>query len=531
MAKQFILKPYERRKTPGRFRVFMAYAGLVFVAAFYGLMTSILPMQLLSIPLVPVLIMFGVILWMLPDRGGIQYDLLAKIMILYVGFNVAWPFYVAVDAPGLPWITPARVLVGMLTVVFLLNLALSAELRSTITTVMKAAPDTRRLFWFYCLLTAVSLVFSAHPIGSFTKFVNNQIYWTMMFVAACLLASREGFVMRVSRVLVLTVIFVALLGLYEASIQQVFWMSRLPSFLSVDPTLMATFAEAQSRAGTSIYRVRGTMGVSLYYAEYLALVFPMLLHFTFRPQKFYQTMLLGLASVAVAMNMYLTNARSGMVGLIVALLAYAFYNAYRAWRRRPNSIASASGLFAFPAAIGILITLMLTWNRLRVLTIGGGQHQASSEARSTQWAMGIPKALSHPLGHGTAQSGEALGYANLAGEVTVDSYFLSVLLEYGWLGLATFVLLLASVVWLGFLLYQTAKTEEEQLAGPLSIGMLNILIVKSVLSSEINLPIAFIMAGCIVGLAYQRQQAGAPVTVRRRINADSPLHQGPPALA
>jgi hypothetical protein len=533
MAEQYILKPYMRRRSPGPFRRFLAYAGLVFVAAFYGLMTSILPLQFLAIPLVPVLIMGGIILWMLPDRGGIHYDLMAKLMLLYVGFSISWPFYVAFDAPGLPWITPTRVFVGMLALVFLLNLAMSAELRSTINSVMKAVPDTRRLFWFYCLLTAISLVFSPHPINSLTRFINNQIYWTMMFVVAMLLASREGFVIRLSRVLVVTLIFVSLLGLYEASIQEVFWMSRLPSFLSVDPTLLATFADAQNRAGTSIYRVRGTMGVSLYYAEYLALVFPLLLHFIFRKQAFYKTLLLLLGGVAVACNMYLTNARSSMVGLIVAMVAYAFYNAFRAWRQRPNSILSAASFFAFPAAVGLLFTLMLTWNRLRVMTIGGGQHQASSEARNAQWTMGIPKAMTHPFGHGTAQSGEALGFTNAAGEVTVDSYFLTVLLEYGWLGMVTFILLLASTVWLGFLLYQTAQTKEEQLAGPLSIGMLNILIVKSVLSSEINLPIAFIMAGCLVGLAYQRQVANRPVTLRKLgpAHAVQTLQPGSAALA
>jgi O-antigen ligase len=103
-----------------------------------------------------------------------------------------------------------------------------------------------------------------------------------------------------------------------------------------------------------------------------------------------------------------------------------------------------------------------------------------------------------------------LGYYNLAGEMTIDTYYLSLLLDYGPLGLASFILLLSSVVWLGFKLFRDAETEEQELAAPLALGVLNILIVKSVSSVEMNLPIAFMMSGLIVGLAWQHAKAKAP---------------------
>jgi hypothetical protein len=510
MAGTWTLKPYERRREPGPIRKFVAFSGLLFLAAFYGLMCSILPMQLLFVPLVPVLLMFGAILWLLPDTGGIQYDLMARLMVFYAGLNVLWPFYVAIDAPGLPWITPARIAVGLLAAVVLLNLATSSEFRSSINDTLKAAPDTRKLFWFYWGVTVFALFFSVSPMSTLTKFINNQIYWIMMFSIAALLAARAGFVMRVSRVLAWSIVIVSMLGLYEAAIQQVFWMSRLPSFLKVDPILLATYGEAQNRAGTDVYRVRGTMGVSLYYAEYLALVFPLVLHFACRQKTFLMTTLVSLGVVAVAINMYLTNARSAIIGLLIAVVGYAFFTAYRARKRHPNSIVAAAGFFSFPAAVGVLIVLMLSWTRLRTMTLGGGQHQPSSEARRVQWEMGLPKVLERPFGHGPSQSGEVLGYFNLAGEMTIDTYYLSLLLDYGPLGLVAFILLLSSVVWLGFKLFRDADTPEQELSGPLALGVLNILIVKSVSSVELNLPVAFMMSGCIVGLAWQQAKARAP---------------------
>ena len=61
--------------------------------------------------------------------------------------------------------------------------------------------------------------------------------------------------------------------------------------------------------------------------------------------------------------------------------------------------------------------------------------------------------------------------------------------------------------WFGFFYFRDAKTEEEQLIAPLALGLVNFAIVKSVLTSEGSVPIAFVMAGCIVGVVWQLRMA------------------------
>lgn len=518
MAGTFILKPYERRREAGPLTRFARGVVVVLIASFYGLLCSVLPMQLLMVPAVPILILAAICLWMLPDTEVLYPETMAKAMVWYVGLNAIWPYYVAINLPGLPWVSPQRIAVAVFGVTAMFTLATSRRFRTAINEALLAAPGIRRLFWWFTAVTAFSLLFAYSKLTfTLNKFIYNQIYWTLMFCVTAFLATRPGFVSAISRAAVFGTIVVSCLGLYEFRIKRVFWIDHLPGFLKVDGRLLATFAESQARAGTDIYRVRGTFGVSLYYAEYLAIAYPLVLHAIFRRQPAWHTILLVLGMIAVAANMYLTNARSGVIGLLVALVAYAFMACYRLRRQHPSSIGANAVVFAYPAAVGVLAMLVLFWKRLRNMTLGGGQHQNSSDTRAEQWRQGWPKALRMPFGHGAGRGGDVLGYANRGGEVTIDSYFLNLLLEYGFAGLALFVVLFALTAWVAFRAYLDARDEdrEAQLAAPLSVAMLNFTIIKSVLSSEINIPIAFVFAGCVVGLIWQAE--------RRRANPGAPL--------
>ena len=115
------MKPYESRKEVGPFRRFLLDMLLVGVAVFYGLMSAVLPIAMLSFPMTPILILIVLILWMLPDLGGIEQGRMHKLMLAFIGLSIVWPNYVAFDLPGLPWITPVRFAVFSLLAVFILN--------------------------------------------------------------------------------------------------------------------------------------------------------------------------------------------------------------------------------------------------------------------------------------------------------------------------------------------------------------------------------------------------------------------------
>lgn len=513
------MKPYERRREPGPVTRFLFGALLVCVSVVYGLMAVILPPQMLSYPATPILIMMGLILWLLPDIGGVQYDRLQSLMIAYIAINTAWPIYIAFNAPGLPWISLTRIVLFLVIAVFLWNFSTSREMRDKLRDSVSETPITIRIFWLYWATTLVSVFLSQRIGESVTKFVNNQIYLTMVFFATLLLATRPNYVSRFIRTMLIATTLMLLFSIYEFRIQQVPWLNYLPPFLKIDPELLEILSSGQARAGTEIYRVRGPFIVSLFYSEFLTMVFPFFLHFTLNEKRFPNFLALAAATLACMTVMYLTNARSAILGMLVAFVLYPFFYAVRRTSQHSRSIVGTSLLLAYPAILAMAAMLVVLWPRAHIMILGGGQHQASSDARSEQWRMGIPKILSHPFGHGIGRGNEALGFVNPAGKGTVDSYFLTLLMDSGILSLPLFVAFFLVPAYLAFKYYRDAKTPEQEILAPLSIALINFIIIKSVLTSETNIPLAIAYVGCIIGLIWQRKrlpeargEAPAPVS-------------------
>jgi hypothetical protein len=484
--------------------------GLVFLAAFYGLMCTILPMQMIIVPMVPILVMIVLSLWLLPDTGGVQYAPIAKGMILFIGFNAMWPSYVALNAPGLPIITPTRVVLLGTLLIIAFNFATSAEMRSQVITTNNSMPAVRKMFWLFWLTTLVSLPFSNAVFFSISKFMNNQIYWTIPFVISAWLAAREGYTTRVVRTITVSVLIVALLALPEYRTQVPIWVPHLPSFLRIDPELLAQMAAGNARAGTMDYRLRGTFTGALYFAEFLAVTFPFVLHAWARQRNLPGFILLSGGVVLMAMVMFLTGSRSAMLALVMTPLTYAFLVAWRLRTQNPESLGASLAVYSYPLAAAAMASLVVFWRRLHVLVIGGGQHALSTNARETQWNMGWPKIASRPLGHGVGRSGDTLGYYNPgADSPTVDSFYLTLLLDFGVFGIIFFMSIFGTVLWLGFGLHNKARSEEQLLLAPIMCSLFNFIVIKSVASTEGNLPLMFILIGCMMGLASRQKQIDA----------------------
>ncbi len=292
MSGSVVLKPYEQRRPLGPVARTFSVLSLVFIAAIYGIMSVIFPLQIIYVPLTPILLLFGLSLWLLPDIGGMPIARLQSLTLWFVALNVLWPSYVAVNAPGLPWINPARILMFTIFAVFIFNYSSSQAFRDIIKERTDASKYIKYLFWGFWLLTTLSLAFSTDQSQSLPKYVNNQLYWTMIFLVSAVLASNTGFVSKLSRIFVATTMVLVLLGILEYKLQRVFWLDHLPFFLRVDEGLLEKVGDVQARAGTDVYRVRGTFIVSLYFAEYLALVFPFIIHELVHSRKFYQTVVL-----------------------------------------------------------------------------------------------------------------------------------------------------------------------------------------------------------------------------------------------
>jgi hypothetical protein len=478
---------------------------LLFVAAFYGLMTAILPVQLLIIPLVPILILLGLCMWLMPDVGGLYDERFEVYMWWFLGINMVWPGYVALDLPGLPWISPLRVVTGLLVISFLYNLATSSYARHEVAKGMNAVPVLNRLFWSFWLLTTLTLVMSPSLGASLTKYMNNQIYWTMMFPLAALVGRREGMIQRACTVLVYTSIFVACISINEYRLEKIIWLDYLPSWLRAEEELLEQLSVSSARAYTDEYRVLGPQFTSLYFAENLAMVFPFVVHYMYRAKGVFRSAAMGLAVAAMISAMFMTGARSGVIGVVLTLVIYVFFAALRKRQETPTSIMATATLLAYPAFVAVVTAIVLFWKRARTKVLGGGQHESSNMARDMQWDHGWTMIAQNPFGYGLDRSAEVLDFRTPGGKLTIDSYYLSVMLDFGIIALPIFVMMFSLPIWFAYASVKRARSEELQLMVPLAIGLFNFIIIKSVLSSTSNFPLAFVMLGLVVALVARMQ--------------------------
>jgi hypothetical protein len=236
---------------------------------------------------------------------------------------------------------------------------------------------------------------------------------------------------------------------------------------------------------------------------------PFAVHAMVQSDRAWKFCLSALGVVATLMAMYFTNSRSAALAMLLTPLLYAFMVSWRVRRQRPDSLMASSVLFAYPVLATVLVGLGVFWRRLHVMIIGGAQHQGSIDARVTQGTMGWQKILSRPFGHGSGTSGNVLGFYYPGGETpTVESYALTLLLDYGVIGLAAFIVLLSAAIWSGFEAQNRAETDEMKILAPVTIALFNFFVIKLVSSTESSMPIVFILIGCVIGLTAQQQHAG-----------------------
>ena len=506
-----VLTPF-RRPVP-RWRRPLMFLALILYCALVGAGVALLPPQLMVFLTVPLGFAVALILWMLPDIDEVPLRFITGLFLTYIALNALWPAYIAMELPGLPWITPTRIVVALLVLAGVYSYATSPRMRREIATVFGAMPLVNIAFWVFWTTTVVSIVISEEVVFSIGKWLNNQIFWTMLFALSGWLALRPGIIVRASKVLVWSAILVALAAIYEYHIKALPWVGHIPSFLAIDAAFMAKIFGDQSRAGTDIFRVRGTFSVSLQLAEYISIVLPFILHQIVTTPTFWRRTLLVLGLLALLVASYLTNARSGVIGFFMATFLYGGVAMLRHWQREKHSLIGISTLAMLPVAAVAFLVLSLTWGRLHNMTYGGGMQEASSNARTEQWALGTPKYKSHPFGHGVGLGGNVLGYFSPGGDGTIDTYYLSLLLEYGYIGFVSFMgIFLAQVIY-GLRAYLDAETEDELYAGPLAIALIIFIVIKAVLSSEVNSPVAFSYLGflaAIVVMQKLRRAATAP---------------------
>lgn len=499
------LAPYHQPIAPLR-RVIKKTAVIsliILIGMIYGLLISVFQIFLYLYLAVPVGILMLLVIWALPENENIPIKAINWLFFAIVATVCLWPNYIAIAIPGLPWITFMRLWSIPMTLLFVISLSMSPPFRRDVGEWFATSPWILRLLLVFIALNVLTLPLSSRPFGSFNRVIINQFEWTMVFFVACYLFRKQDKVMQWARLFCGFAVFLALFSVVEYVNGRVPWANHIPSFFKIQSELVEAILIGGARSATGQYRVQSIFSTSLNFAEFLALSTPFVLHFMMTAKR---QILQSALIIYVPFSFWVilkTDSRLGMIGFFASILIYALLWGVKRWRRDSHGLVAPALVLTYPVIVAAFFALTLIWRRLQVMVWGGGPQQASNDARAIQWASAVREFKEWPFGSGLGEAGELVGYFDQAGRLSLDSYYITILLDFGLIGFIAFygmfVIAIVKAIKVGL---ETDDQETEMLI-PLGIMITVFVIIKGVLSQEDNHTLMFIALGAVVALCHR----------------------------
>ena len=493
------------------------FAALAISLFLYGFYFSInAPARIMPFT-VPIALLGGLVIWGLPPGNYAPTKALEPLFMTFFAALILWPNYLAIALPSLPWVTLLRLIGVPLIVTLLICVSVSAAFRAKLADVINTDKPMWRLLAGVVVVQTLSLALSLDRGASINRWIIAQVNWTAIFFVACVVFMRRGFAEYWVRTLLAMLIALCMFGLWEARIQHVPWAGHIPSFLKVQDENVQRILNGASRAATGIYRVQATATTSLGFAEILGLSIPFAMHMMFERYPFILRAITALYIPLAVYVILLTDSRLGVVAALASVIFYLLIWAVLRWRQQKRSVFGPAIVLTYPAIFAAFVAATFFIGRLRAQVWGDGSQAASTESRLDQWMMAFPKIARNPVGYGIGESANALGFTNGAGILTIDSYYLSILLEIGVMGFVLYYGLMLRGIWVAARTVVGARADQEiRLLLPMAVSLINFVIVKSVLSQDANHPVIFMMLGAIVALTYRaRKQQEAEANAAR----------------
>lgn len=521
-----ILPPYTRRVDDTLHRVtrLVGMASLILLAMVLGFFIGVFGLYGWFIPAIPIALLALIALWLAPDVNTHLDGPMRRFYFLYVGLLMMWPGYLALNAPGLPWISFQRIAMFLMVATSLYAIGTSGRLRKEFVGVLTSNTVMFRLFLAWVLIE--SFMMMVGRFESSARWVSHAMIWYFMFVMSAWVMSQEGMAQKLVKLVLIAMAVTSAVVIPEYINSKPLWADHIPSFLSIDPSILESLQFGISRGAD--YRSRSIFVNSIIYAEFVGMIIPFaLLAISWATSGWRMTLAVALLVLAMTAGT-LTQARTAMVVIFATIPAFAGLWVWRRYRntKEQRDLVAPAMLSLYPAAALTLFVGILTIPRLRGMVFGGNQHKPSDNAREAQWDMAIPQIVKNPIGHGMGSIDRVVPYTNAAGKFTIDSYPINLLVEFGVPGFLVFVGFFFTAIVLGVRTYLAADDRDGQVAGAAAVGIGAFLLARLVLSTEGGQGLAFGMAGVILGL-YYRQTQKAPKAREAKL-APSPLYPLPP---
>ncbi len=480
----------------------------VVLAMFTGLFVAVGGTLALKFVGFPLGIFAVLILWLLPDVSKVANPPFEKLIVTYLVLMAFWPSYIAIVIPGLPWMTPQRIVLGVMLLMMLTHMPQYAETRRKIWALLSYDQHATRMYLVYLALAVLVLPLGRDPLDSLTYGVLQETLSLAPVVAAAWVMSDPEKVLRINRVIVVCGIYTMVVAVVENHMQVPPWANYIPSFMQIDPNALEGILSPQARVGDYRYRIRSVFPIVLYYTMYLNLLLPLIIYAAWQMRRRYTFVAIALVPL-VLHTIWFANARTAFIPLFTSLLGITGLAIVRTMFFRKggdhlNKVLMVGGLVFAVAIVG---GALAGSHRLQMYTFGGGQHAASNDTRDQQWNNAWRQLAKNPIGTGLGSSPLLVGtYNSKSSNPIIDSLWINQLVDVGFAGFACFFGFFLRSAWIGIRVYMRSDNETEDQAGIMALAVLNFVICSSVVSFNDNNYLSTLLAVGIFALARRQDQ-------------------------
>jgi O-antigen ligase len=472
---------------------------LAVLALFFGLFVALFPSSM-SAKLVIVLalpVVFIGALYSTTNKSTDHGETVARrLFLVWVFLLGACPAYIPFKLDPLPGLNPIRVMFGLLAVVWVFAYISSPALKERLSQRLRGSPIGFFLIMAFAVWQLVAAALGDAPVYSLYYSAKMMLTGVFFFLVAVSIIRDDSDLKAFAVAVTLGAIVAATAAIVEWRIQANLFLRFLPS----DPQELAALEwiiADKSREGS--YRVSGTFSHPLVLGEYLVMALPASLALIFINGKVSFRLLGWLAVPLILFGIYLSQTRSSVLAVAMVAFVFMILTAIRGVRQRRSLGIALAGWMSLVVAIGLSVFLV---SASLYLAEGRNLSEAgSTEARFLMLERATRLVLDQPIqGYGPGTAAFKIGFLPGMRSLTIDSYFLSIAIESGLLGL---VLWIAINIRSGHAAVVGSLSGSTQRAGVLYAAvaamMAASIVMKLVLSLTTNINLLFVVFGlCIV---------------------------------
>lgn len=382
-------------------------------------------------------------------------------LIALVSLSVLWPRYLFVHKFGLPGVNPLTLMtmlcLGLCVCLLLFSTNASARVGAVYRQGEMAATLVITFFAWQLFASAVGEEALYSTIGQVKEFV----YVGSFFLFGLYLSGFERGPQNVLRAFIFCGFIVALIAIYEGAVHR----NPFVGFIQIadgSDSAMALAGIAADKARDGQFRAQSTFDHPIVFAQFVAALIPLCFFAMRYERRWFWRVVAALAMPVAVVAIIKSGSRSGYVSLAVSLVAIGtvWWLRTLVHGRRLKPIA----IMALPALVLGMATAMVVVSEL---VAGRTRIEASSSnVRLKMLSDGVAALWDSPIwgfGHGLALS--KAGVVNPFGLATIDSYWLTIAIDYGYMGLLIFFALIATFTWKGLVFSVKTQGREGAFVG------------------------------------------------------------------